>query len=119
MSVVPLAIEVSLICILAVLLLHRYGNWRKQHILVTLATFIAWYFSLMIVFIIPLDVSSVSLINVFYFNLNYLIKTTDNVLKNTGNEVYPQYRLQQQHGKWYKQNTINHYTINYYHHHQQ
>ncbi|XP_064624618.1 G-protein coupled receptor-associated protein LMBRD2-like isoform X2 [Lineus longissimus] len=58
MSVGPLAVEITCVCILAALLLHRYGNWRKQHVLVTLATFVAWYFSFMIIFILPLDVSS-------------------------------------------------------------
>ena len=41
-------------------LLWSYGNWMKHHVLVTLAVLLAWYFSLMIVFVIPLDVSSTS-----------------------------------------------------------
>ena len=61
MSVGPLAVEIACVCCLAAFLLHRYGNWRKQHVLVTLATFISWYFSFMIIFVLPLDVSSVSL----------------------------------------------------------
>lgn len=60
MSAGPLTVEIICTFILAVLLIHRYGDWRKQHVLVTLATFVAWYFSLMIIFILPLDVSSVS-----------------------------------------------------------
>lgn len=58
MSAGPLTVEIICTFILAVLLIHRYGDWRKQHVLVTLATFVAWYFSLMIIFILPLDVSS-------------------------------------------------------------
>lgn len=58
MSVVPLTIEVSLVFCVAALMLHRYGDYRKQHILVTVACFIAWYFSFMIIFVLPLDVSS-------------------------------------------------------------
>ena len=42
--------------------LYRYGNVRQQHILVTLATLVAWYFSFIIVFILPLDISSVSIL---------------------------------------------------------
>ena len=60
MSVAPLAIEVVCVCCLAAYLLHRYGDYKKQHILVTVAVFVAWYFSLMIVFVLPLDVSNVS-----------------------------------------------------------
>ena len=44
--------------LLSGILLWNYGNWMKQHVLVTLAVLLAWYFSLMIVFVIPLDVSS-------------------------------------------------------------
>ncbi|XP_071116644.1 G-protein coupled receptor-associated protein LMBRD2-like isoform X1 [Haliotis cracherodii] len=58
MSAGPLVVEIICTCLLAAFVLHRYGDLRKQHVLVTLATFIAWYFSFMIIFIIPLDVSS-------------------------------------------------------------
>ena len=60
MSPIPLAIEVTIACCLAVYFLHHYGNWKRQHVMVTVATFIAWYFSLMIIFILPMDVSNVS-----------------------------------------------------------
>ncbi|KAL5016235.1 hypothetical protein ScPMuIL_005824 [Solemya velum] len=58
MSAGPLVIEIICTCVLAAFLLHRYGDLRKQHVLVTLATFVAWYFSFMIIFVLPLDVSS-------------------------------------------------------------
>ncbi|XP_052274566.1 G-protein coupled receptor-associated protein LMBRD2-like isoform X2 [Dreissena polymorpha] len=58
MSAGPLVVEIICTCFLAAFLLHRYGDLRKQHVLVTLFTFIAWYFSFMIIFILPLDVSS-------------------------------------------------------------
>ena len=62
MSVGPLAVEIGVVCCLVAWLLHRYGNWRKQHVLVTIAVFIAWYFSFLIIVILPLDVSSVSIV---------------------------------------------------------
>ncbi|EDO45173.1 predicted protein [Nematostella vectensis] len=43
--------------VLTLCLLHYFGNWRKQHILVTIAVFVAWYFSFVIVEVLPLDVS--------------------------------------------------------------
>ena len=51
--------------LLAVLLvtafyLYCYGNIRKQHVTVTISILIAWYFSFIIVFVLPLDVSAVS-----------------------------------------------------------
>lgn len=60
MSVGPLVTEILCVFVLAAYLLHKYGDWRKQHPAVTLATFISWYFSLIIVFMLPLDVTTVS-----------------------------------------------------------
>ncbi|XP_066298283.1 G-protein coupled receptor-associated protein LMBRD2-like isoform X2 [Branchiostoma lanceolatum] len=58
MSVAPLAVEVICVFCLAAYLLHKYGNIRRQHVLVTLASLVAWYFSMIIIFILPLDVST-------------------------------------------------------------
>lgn len=56
---------------LASVLLYRYGNIPRQHILVTLSVLTAWCFSFLIVFTIPLDVTSVSKFkNVQYFTLH-------------------------------------------------
>ena len=60
MSVAPFTVEMIFVFLLTLCLLHQYGNWRKQHWLVTIAVFVAWYFSFLIVFILPLDVSAVS-----------------------------------------------------------
>ncbi|KAF6028249.1 LMBRD2 [Bugula neritina] len=38
--------------------LYSYSNIRKQHVIVTVATLIAWYSSFIIVFILPLDISA-------------------------------------------------------------
>ncbi|KOX74486.1 LMBR1 domain-containing protein 2 [Melipona quadrifasciata] len=43
---------------LAATLLYKYGNIFRHHIIVTVSVLIAWYFSLLIIFILPLDVSS-------------------------------------------------------------
>lgn len=43
-------------------LLHRYGNWRKQHVFVTVSTFVGWYFSFLIVLLLPLDIAIVSFV---------------------------------------------------------
>jgi hypothetical protein len=61
MSAGPLVVEIICTCCLAAFLLHRYGDLRKQHALTTFFTFVAWYFSFLIVFVLPLDVSSVSI----------------------------------------------------------
>ena len=60
MTIVPLAVEIASVCCLATYLIHYYGNWKKQHIMVTVAAFVSWYFSLLIIFTLPIDVSNVS-----------------------------------------------------------
>lgn len=47
--------------VLATASLCRYGNVQRQHPLVTLSVLTAWSFSFLIVFTIPLDVTSVCL----------------------------------------------------------
>ncbi|KAJ8667074.1 hypothetical protein QAD02_008736 [Eretmocerus hayati] len=58
MSVAPLLTEVILTFCLAAVLLYRYGNVFRHHPIVTLSVLVAWYFSLLIIFVLPLDVSS-------------------------------------------------------------
>ena len=79
MSIVPLAIDIAAVCCLAAFLLHRYGNWRVQHVGVTLVVFIAWYFSFMIIFTLPIDVSNVSTLN---NHLNHCIINVNLYLKS-------------------------------------
>ena len=43
---------------LSSLLLWSYGDWLRQRLFVTLSVLIAWYFSFLIIFVLPLDVSS-------------------------------------------------------------
>ena len=62
MSSAPFIIELVVAAFMTICLLHRYGNWRKQHLIVTIAVFIAWYFSFLIIFVLPLDVSAVSIV---------------------------------------------------------
>ncbi|KAG8240378.1 hypothetical protein J437_LFUL002519 [Ladona fulva] len=58
MSLGPLLTEVVVTFVVASGLLYRYGNWFKHHIIVTISVLIAWYFSFLIIFVLPLDVSS-------------------------------------------------------------
>lgn len=55
-----LVLEVIIVFFLALLLLDKYGNWRQQHFFVTIATFVGWFFSFIIIFILPLDIAIVS-----------------------------------------------------------
>ena len=61
MTVGPLVTEITCTFVVAASILYRYGDWFRHHIIVTLSVLIAWYFSFLIIFILPLDVTSVSL----------------------------------------------------------
>ncbi|XP_045607461.1 LMBR1 domain-containing protein 2 homolog [Procambarus clarkii] len=58
MGVGPLVVEVLLTFVVAAVVLSQYGNWYRHHLVVTVAVLVAWYFSMLIVFILPLDVSN-------------------------------------------------------------
>lgn len=80
MSLGPLLTEVTLAFCLAVTLLYRYGNPFRQHIIVTLSVLIAWYFSLLIIFVLPLDVSSTVFRQCVEMNIH---NVTANPIENT------------------------------------
>nr|CAG4636870.1 EOG090X03B7 [Ceriodaphnia reticulata]SVE72838.1 EOG090X03B7 [Ceriodaphnia reticulata] len=58
MTVGPLVTEITCTFIVAASILYRYGDWFRHHIIVTLSVLVAWYFSFLIIFILPLDVTS-------------------------------------------------------------
>lgn len=55
---VLLGFSICLAFILASTALHRYGKIQTQYLLVSLSVLVAWSFSFLIVFVIPLDVTS-------------------------------------------------------------
>lgn len=55
-----LAFSICVAFILSALFLYRYGNIPRQHPLVTISVLVAWSFSFVIVFTIPLDITNVS-----------------------------------------------------------
>uniref|UniRef100_A0A3Q3FBH5 LMBR1 domain containing 2 n=1 Tax=Labrus bergylta TaxID=56723 RepID=A0A3Q3FBH5_9LABR len=58
MSGASLAVVVVVVFFLALYLLQRYGDLRKQQRMVLLGTLLSWYLCFLIVFILPLDVST-------------------------------------------------------------
>uniref|UniRef100_A0A4W5PH36 LMBR1 domain containing 2b n=1 Tax=Hucho hucho TaxID=62062 RepID=A0A4W5PH36_9TELE len=59
MSGAALGIEIVVVFFLALFLLHRYADFRKQQRMVLFGTLLAWYLCFLIVFILPLDISTV------------------------------------------------------------
>lgn len=60
MALWPLTFEILFTFALSSALLYRYGNWAVQNVLVTVSVFVAWFFSFIVIFILPLDISTVS-----------------------------------------------------------
>lgn len=56
-----LIVEFLLALILAVYLLYNYGDFRRHNPFVTICTLIIWFMSFVIIFLLPVDVSSVSM----------------------------------------------------------
>jgi len=61
-----LTVEGVVAFVLALGMLFRYGNLRKQNPLVTGTTLLIWFLSFFIVFLLPIDVTSVSFSFVYY-----------------------------------------------------
>ncbi len=61
MSGTLLGVELIVVFFLTVFLLNKYITCGKVHCIVTISAFIGWYFSFIIVFVLPLDVANVSI----------------------------------------------------------
>jgi hypothetical protein len=59
MSSVALIFNLIFSCIITLIFLYRCGNYRRQHPITTIAVFISWFFSILFIFILPLDISLV------------------------------------------------------------
>lgn len=57
MSAGPMIVEVLVLFFMVLYLLFKYADFRRQNKLVLFATFISWYFSFMIIVLLPLDIS--------------------------------------------------------------
>ena len=55
--------------VLALFMVYRYANLRKQNPLVTGTTLMIWFLSFFIVFVLPVDVTSVSIIIYLSFSI--------------------------------------------------
>lgn len=73
MSAGPLVIEITSLFIIVLYLLNKYSDLRQQNKITLIGTFIAWYFSFMIVFLLPMDISLVSIFLALVFKYNFFI----------------------------------------------
>lgn len=83
MSAGPLVTDILAALLLAAVILYRYGDWYRHHIIVTLAVLVAWCFSFLIIFVLPLDVSSVSNIAYLYMSSILLLSWQGSFLFST------------------------------------
>ncbi|CAF1481913.1 unnamed protein product, partial [Adineta ricciae] len=57
MSSIAFIFNIIFSLIITLIFLYRCGNYRRQHVVTTIAVFIAWFFSTLTIFILPLDIS--------------------------------------------------------------
>jgi hypothetical protein len=57
MSAAPLVVEIISLFFIVLYLLNKYSDIRSQNKITLIATFIAWYFSFMIIILLPMDIS--------------------------------------------------------------
>ncbi|XP_044051851.1 G-protein coupled receptor-associated protein LMBRD2B-like [Siniperca chuatsi] len=76
MSGAALAVVVVVVFFLALYLLQRYGDLWKQQQMVLLGTLLSWYLCFLIVFILPLDVSTTIYKQCVLGNANHPIRVT-------------------------------------------
>ncbi|XP_036454299.1 G-protein coupled receptor-associated protein LMBRD2a isoform X1 [Colossoma macropomum] len=89
MSAWVLGLDVCGCALLAFLLLRRYGDLAKQHRMVLLATLLAWCLCFIIVFTIPLDVST-TIYNQCVIDKHHVVSTTVSRPNQTDNSsVFP------------------------------
>ncbi|KAF9798601.1 hypothetical protein SFRURICE_008334 [Spodoptera frugiperda] len=81
-------IELISAFVLAATLLYRYGDCYRNHIIVTVSVLTAWYFSFVIMFILPLDISS-TVYRQCMENVTKVTETTQSLLQNTTTTVAP------------------------------
>ena len=60
MSAGPLVVEVISLFLIVLYLLNKYSDIRQHNKITLVATFIAWYFSFMIIILLPMDISLVN-----------------------------------------------------------
>ncbi|KAH9632190.1 hypothetical protein HF086_015222 [Spodoptera exigua] len=81
-------IELISAFVLAATLLYRYGDCYRNHIIVTVSVLTAWYFSFVIMFILPLDISS-TVYRQCMENATKITETTQSLLQNSTTTVAP------------------------------
>ena len=74
MSSVAFIAELVVTFLIVFYLIHKFGNFKQQNIFTTIATFIAWYFSFTIIFLLPLDVSSATYRQCKYDNITECVE---------------------------------------------
>lgn len=68
MSSAALIFDILFSFTITLVFLYRCGNYRRQHPITTGAVFISWSFSILFVFLLPLDISLVN--KYLHFNEN-------------------------------------------------
>ncbi|CAG7837755.1 unnamed protein product [Allacma fusca] len=82
MSSWHLGFDLIVTFLLASVLLYNYGNWYRHHVIVTLAVLVAWYFSFIIIFVLPIDISDATFRQCNFTSSNIIPLNTTNTTSN-------------------------------------
>ncbi|XP_054587492.2 G-protein coupled receptor-associated protein LMBRD2B isoform X2 [Nothobranchius furzeri] len=85
MSAAAFSVVVFVVFLLALYLLQRYGDLRKQQRMVLLGTHLSWYLCFLIVFVLPLDVSTTIYNQCIHDSLNHTPSVSQARLLNQHN----------------------------------
>ncbi|KAI6197513.1 hypothetical protein M3Y94_01232900 [Aphelenchoides besseyi] len=63
MGIVWFIVQVILVALATFYFWNNYGNWRKQHPIVSLATYVAWLISFLALLLLPMDIAILDQLN--------------------------------------------------------
>jgi hypothetical protein len=97
MSSIPLLFNIIFACVITLIFLYRCGNYRRQHPITTGAVFIAWSFSVLFVFLLPLDISLVNILltcfsDFYFYSQGCLSRVYEKCLNNNNGNINNYYR---------------------------
>jgi hypothetical protein len=97
MSSIPLLFNIIFACVITLIFLYRCGNYRRQHPITTGAVFIAWSFSVLFVFLLPLDISLVNILltcfsDFYFYSQGCLSRVYEKCPNNNNGNINSYYR---------------------------
>lgn len=88
-SSVPIIIEILACFLLSTSLLHRYSDMVNHNIIIVVGVFISWFFSFMVIFLLPVDLTSTAYRQCVLDHQTVITTTTTPVSVNNSTTILP------------------------------